>query len=100
FIAELHTVIGGFQRWGGWMVFFSLGMLISAAYAMRTIGLLFTGPVKPKMQRIADLKPHEWLASGTLAAGIVLLGLLPEPLIDISTATVTHMLGVISARLP
>jgi len=38
------------------MVFFSMGILVSAAYAMRTIGLLFTGPVKPQMQQIADLK--------------------------------------------
>lgn len=100
FIAELHTLIGGFQRWGGLMVFFSLSILISAAYAMRTIGLLFTGPVKPQMQHIADLKPLEWLASGTLVGAIVLFGLMPAPLIDLSNATVAHMLSVIGARLP
>jgi NADH-quinone oxidoreductase subunit M len=47
FIAELHAIIGGFQQWGGLMVFFSMSLLISAAYAMRTIGLLFTGPKSP-----------------------------------------------------
>jgi len=100
FIAELHTIIGGFQQWGGWMAFFSLSILISAAYAMRTIGLLFTGPVKPQMQHIPDLRPTEWLAAGTLVTGIVLFGLLPTPLIDLSSATVAHMLSVIGARLP
>ncbi|MGR8931167.1 MAG: complex I subunit 4 family protein [Gammaproteobacteria bacterium] len=100
FISELHTLIGGYQRWGGWMAFFSLSILISAAYAMRTIGLLFTGPVKPRMQHIPDLKPMEWLAAGTLVTGIVLFGLMPRPLIDLSNATVSHMLSVIGARLP
>ena len=100
FIAELHTLIGGFQQWGGLMVFFSLSILIGAAYAMRTIGLLFTGPVKPQMQAIADLKPLELMASGILVAGIVLFGLVPEPLIELSTSTVDRMLLVIGERLP
>jgi NADH-quinone oxidoreductase subunit M len=100
FNAELHTLIGGFQQWGGVMVFFSLSILISAAYAMRTIGLLFTGPVKPQMQQIADLQPLELLASGILVAGIVLFGLLPAPLIDLSAVTVNRMLTVMDERLP
>jgi len=100
FIAELHTIIGGFQQWSGLMVFFSLSILISAAYAMRTIGLLFTGPVKPQMQQIADLKPVELMASGILVGGIVLFGLLPAPLIELSAATVERMLAVIGERLP
>jgi NADH-quinone oxidoreductase subunit M len=100
FIAELHTLIGGFQQWGGWMVFFSLSILISAAYAMRTIGSLFTGPVRPQMRDIADLKSLELMASGVLVGGIVLFGLLPAPLIELSTATVGKMLAVMGERLP
>ncbi|MGZ4958100.1 MAG: complex I subunit 4 family protein [Methylomonas sp.] len=99
FIAELHTLIGGFQQWGGLMVFFSISILIGAAYSMRTIGLLFTGPVKPQMQQIADLGPLELMASGVLVGGIVLFGLLPAPLIELSTATVGRMLVVIGERL-
>lgn len=99
FIAELHTLIGGFQQWSGLMLFFSMGILISAAYAIRTIGLLFTGPVKPQMQQIADLKTPEILAAGLLAAGIVLFGLLPAPLIELSAATLAQMNKQISQRL-
>ncbi|MFA6162977.1 MAG: NADH-quinone oxidoreductase subunit M [Methylobacter sp.] len=99
FIAELHAIIGGFQQWGGLMVFFSASILISAAYAMRTIGLLFTGPVKPQMQHIEDLKTSELLAAGILVAGIVLLGLMPAPLIDLSAATVTQMNSLIGQRI-
>jgi NADH-quinone oxidoreductase subunit M len=99
FIAELHTLIGGFQQWGGLMVFFSLSILISAAYAMRTIGLLFTGPVKPQMQQIPDLNQVELMAVGVLVVGIVLFGLLPAPLIDLSGATVNRMMMIIGERL-
>jgi NADH-quinone oxidoreductase subunit M len=99
FIAELHALIGGFQQWGGLMVFFSMSILISAAYAMRTIGLLFTGPVKPQMQQIDDLKTPELLAAGVLVTGIVLFGLLPAPLIELSAATISQMNNQISQRL-
>ncbi|MDD2660692.1 MAG: NADH-quinone oxidoreductase subunit M [Methylococcales bacterium] len=99
FIAGLHAFIGGFQKWGGLMVFFSMSILISAAFAMRTIGLLFTGPVKPQMQLIADLNAPEFLAAGALVAGIVLFGLLPAPLIELSAATIAQINNQISQRL-
>ena len=99
FVAELHTLIGGFQQWSGLMVFFSLSILISAAYAMRTIGLLFTGPVKPRMQSVPDLKPVELLMSGVLVGSIVLFGILPASLIELSSETVSRMLRVIAERL-
>lgn len=91
FIAELHTIIGGFQQWGWLMALFSLGILISAAYAMRTIGLLFTGPVKPRMRQIADLQPLEMVVAGILVAGIVVFGLLPAALIELSAPTIAEM---------
>jgi NADH-quinone oxidoreductase subunit M len=99
FIAELHMVIGGFQRWGAWMALFSVTILISAAYAMRTIGHLFTGPVLPRMQAIPDLDRRELLAAGLLVGLIVLFGLLPAALIDLSAATVQQINTAITARL-
>ena len=99
FIAELNALIGGFQQWGGLMVFFSLSLLISAAYSMRTIGLLLTGPVKPKMLHIADLNTTELLAAGLLVSCIILFGLMPTVLIDLSAATITQINNQISQRL-
>lgn len=96
FVAELHAVIGGFQRWGWLMLFFSFGVLITAAYAMRTIGLLFTGPVKERMQNIADLHGAELWAAGALTAGIVGLGISPAPLIALSAATLTRLNALFS----
>jgi NADH-quinone oxidoreductase subunit M len=51
------------------------------------------------MQQIADLKTHEILAAGLLVASIVLFGLLPAPLIELSAATITRMNDQISQRL-
>jgi NADH-quinone oxidoreductase subunit M len=99
FIAELQILIGGFQQWGYWMVFFSISLLISAAYSIRTVGLLFTGHSSPAMQNIEDLKLPEMLAASVLVVSIVGFGLIPAPLIDLSTSTLKHINIMHSKRL-
>jgi NADH-quinone oxidoreductase subunit M len=98
FIAELQIFIGGFQQWGYWMVFFSICVLISAAYAIRTIGLLFTGTAKPSMQAIDDLRLPEMLAASVLVVSIILLGLAPTPLLDLSASTLKQIHSSYSKR--
>jgi NADH-quinone oxidoreductase subunit M len=99
FIAELHTLIGGFQEWGSLIIFFGLSILISAAYSMRTIGIFFTGPIKPTMKLLPDLNTTELLASVFLVTCIILLGLLPTSLIELSAATIEQINNQISQRL-
>jgi len=99
FIAELHALIGGYEQWGALMVLFSLSILIGAAYALRTLNLLFTGPVKPGMQHLEDLRAPELLAAGILVGGIVLFGLFPTPLIELSQATLGDMNRLIKLRI-
>jgi NADH-quinone oxidoreductase subunit M len=105
FIAELHTLIAGFQLFPNItvgitvMVFFSLTMLISAAYALRTIGALFTGSSSAQLQHIADLRPVELLTASILLAGIVFFGLVPAPLVEISETTLAHMHDLIKLRV-
>ncbi|MCB1984794.1 MAG: NADH-quinone oxidoreductase subunit M [Burkholderiales bacterium] len=99
FVAELHVVIGGFQQWGYLMVFLGLSILISSAYAMRTAGMLFTGPVKPQMREIEDLRIPELLAASLLVAGILFFGLWPSSLIDLSAVTIDDLSAIISQRI-
>jgi NADH-quinone oxidoreductase subunit M len=105
FIAELHTLIGGFSAFSNHnlgmvvMLCFSLSILVGAAYAIRTISLLFSGPIKQEMQHLKDLNTPELLAAGILVTGIVLFGLLPTPIIDLSTATISQMNSIISQRI-
>ncbi|MBT6042296.1 MAG: NADH-quinone oxidoreductase subunit M [Gammaproteobacteria bacterium] len=91
FIAELHTMIGGFQQWNWLMVFFSISILITASYALRTIAMLFTGPVKSDMKQIEDLRLSEMFAAGVLVLLIVALGITPAPLIHLSASAITYI---------
>ncbi len=99
FIAELQTIMGGFQQWGGLMVFFSMTFLISAAYSIRTISHLLTGPVKPNLEHLNDLNARETFAAGLLVTSIIGFGFMPSPLIELSAATITQMIHQINQRL-
>lgn len=96
FIAELHTIIGGFERWGWYIVILSIGVMISAAYAIRTVGRLLTGPVRPEMQKLKDLNPVELLSVSTLAAGIIFIGVFPATVLHFFAASVTQLSNMFS----
>ncbi len=98
FIAELHTLIGSYERWGWVAAILAIGILISAAYAVRTIGYLFTGPVRPSTRDIDDLRPHELLAASVLAAGIVLVGVYPAPALALMAASVDQFSTIFAGR--
>ena len=99
FIAELHTLIACVEQCHILSIIFVIGLLISAAYAMRTLNLLFMGPIKTKMSRLDDLRFTELLASGILVLSIVLLGLLPARWIELSTSTVSQLHSLIKQRV-
>jgi len=97
FIAELHAIIGGFETWGWIILLVSVGMLITAAYSVRTIGRLFTGPVHNRMRHIKDLQPVELTAAGVLATGIIALGIAPRPVLELMAASIMQLSTVFGA---
>lgn len=91
FVAELHALVGGFARWGGWVVLLSLAMLVSAAYAFRTVGRLCTGPVDAKMRGVPDLTRPEMLAVAILSFGTLVIGIYPAPALTLVGTTVSRL---------
>ena len=88
FIAELHALVGGFGRWGGWILIVCLGMLIAAAYSLRVIGRLCL-PGAP--MQLADMTRTESAAAALLALSILTLGLWPTPLLDLVAGSVGQL---------
>ena len=99
FVAELHVLIGGFSQWGWLMVLASVGVLLSAAYAVRTIGGLFAGPIRPELAQMPDMRPLELAAAVPLVAGLLLMGLLPAPIVALSSAKAAEW-AALFGRLP
>ena len=100
FIAGLYTLVASFQLWGWLWIFFGLNVLITAAYIIRTLSLLFIGPVKPGMPALNDLRVSELLAAGVLVLLIVGFGFAPTPLINLSTPTLAELNDLIQQKIP
>jgi NADH-quinone oxidoreductase subunit M len=74
-----------------------VGVLISAAYALRTVGRLFTGPVSPTMQQVSDLTRTEFVAAAVLTSGVVVLGVFPMPLLALVGPSVARLAQLFGA---
>ncbi len=97
FIAELQVLVGAYARWSGWLLALSIGMLVAAAYALRAIRRLSTGPERAFAGRpagvafFADLDRAESATAGLLTAGIVLIGFYPAPLLGLIASSVARL---------
>lgn len=91
FVSELHALIGAFARWRFLVVFAVAGVLITAAYSLRSIGKLFFGPYNPRWANLRDLGAREMIAAAPLGALIIGLGVAPGATIELMTATVRQM---------
>lgn len=94
FAAELHAIVGAMQRWGWAVALASLGVLVSAAYSVRAIGLVFAGPPRRGMASIADLSRIELLTSLPLALLVVGLGLAPSLALGLMSSTVDALVPI------
>lgn len=88
FVAEWHLLVGGFQQWGWLALFLSLGMIITAAYSVRTVSQLCTGPVRIQHPNLTDLTWMEGMTVAILLGWIVLLGVITAPLLHLMTGSV------------
>ena len=70
--------------------------MVSAAYAIRTVGRLFTGPVRSSMLQVEDLRRSELFAALVLAAGIIILGVLPSQALELMTPSITQFSNIFS----
>lgn len=88
FIAEVHALLGGIGRWGGWVLLLGVAMLIAAAYSLRVIGRL----CQPgEAMAIADMSRSESTAAGLLALGIVAFGVWPAPLLALIAGSIGQL---------
>ncbi len=90
FIAELHALVAGYTRWGGWVILLGLAMLVGAAYSLRVIGRLC---LKGEGMELADMTRTETFAAGLLLACIVTIGLWPAPLLELVAGSVGLVAG-------
>jgi NADH-quinone oxidoreductase subunit M len=93
FIGEFLTLIGTFRVNTAVATFATLGTILSAAYALWLYRKIIYGVLdKPALAAIKDLDYREIITLGPLAVLAILLGIFPQPLLDLSAASVAQLL--------
>ncbi|HEX4556730.1 MAG TPA: NADH-quinone oxidoreductase subunit M [Xanthobacteraceae bacterium] len=106
FIGEFLALIGTF-RINTWVATFAtLGVILSAAYALWLYRKVIFGTLKPSLAAIRDLGAREILIFAPLVVLTILFGIYPKPVLDMSAVSVTalienyhHALGGTKAAL-
>jgi NADH-quinone oxidoreductase subunit M len=106
FIGEFLALIGTF-RVNSWVTTLAtLGLILSAAYALWLYRKVIFGTLKPSLAAIRDLGAREILIFAPLVVLTILFGIYPKPVLDMSAVSVTalienyhHALGGTKAAL-
>jgi NADH-quinone oxidoreductase subunit M len=93
FIGEFLTLIGTF-RVNVWVAALATtGTILSAAYALWLYRkVIFGALTKPTLVAIKDLDYREIITLGPLVVLTILFGVYPKPVLDLSAASVAHLL--------
>jgi NADH-quinone oxidoreductase subunit M len=96
FPGELMTMIEGFGAYAWWMVVPAVGVVLAAAYNLYAVRRVSHGPLPDQWAALPDMTGREVLATGTLAVGIVALGLWPASVLALTlpfAQSVAKLLG-------
>jgi NADH-quinone oxidoreductase subunit M len=94
FVGEFMTLIGTFNVSIPTATFATLGVILSAAYALWVYRkVVFGALTKPSLASIKDLTFREGLLLFPLVALTILFGVYPKPVLDMSAASVQQLVN-------
>jgi NADH-quinone oxidoreductase subunit M len=100
FVSEFLVLIGTFTKYQAAAVAATIGIILAAIYILWMYQRTMTGPVKPGLETMPDLKARELWAIGPLLALIVVLGVFPQPVLKIINPSVHQTLAQVHSTDP
>jgi NADH-quinone oxidoreductase subunit M len=100
FVSEFLVLVGTFTRYRAAAVAATIGIILAAVYILWMYQRTMTGPVRPEVEHMSDLKARELWAVGPLIALVIVFGFVPQPLLNIINPAVHHTLVQVHATDP
>jgi NADH-quinone oxidoreductase subunit M len=93
FVGEFMVILGSFRA-SFWFAFFAgLTLVLGAAYSLWLVKRVIFGEVANRNVRdLTDINTREALVLGVLAVAVLLIGVWPQPLVDLMHASVADLL--------
>jgi NADH-quinone oxidoreductase subunit M len=100
FVGEILTMTGTYGTSTWTALFAATGVILSAVYALSLYRrVVFGDLVNPKLMGIEDLQSREVLIFAPLIVGTLILGVQPGMILNITQASVDHLVGVYRAAI-
>ncbi len=94
FVGELLTMVGAFQVSTWAAAGAALGVIFSAIYMLTLYRRVVFGPmINPDLETIQDVNMKEMITLIPLAAGTIILGIMPNLIFDITRESTLHALA-------
>jgi NADH-quinone oxidoreductase subunit M len=100
FVSEFLVLVGTFTKYQAAAVAATVGIILAAIYILWMYQRTMTGPVRPELAAMPDLKARELWAVGPLIALIVVLGVFPQPVLKIINPAVNQTLAQVHTTDP
>jgi NADH-quinone oxidoreductase subunit M len=92
FVGEFLTLLGTFKVNTWVAALATIGVILSAAYALWLYRKIILGTLRPSLEGIRDIGWRETVIFAPLVALTILFGVVPKPVLDMSAASVTQLL--------
>lgn len=100
FIGEFLVLLGTFARYVVVGVVATLGIVITAAYALKLYQKVATGPPSPAVEGIPDLRGREITALAPIVLLTLALGVFPGPVLNVINPAVDRTLEIVGVTDP
>jgi NADH-quinone oxidoreductase subunit M len=100
FVSEFMVLIGTFSRYKVPATFAVAGIVLAAIYILWMYQRTMNGPTAPEVADMPDLKPRELWAVGPLVALIIVLGVYPQPALNIINPAVKSTMSQVHSTDP
>ena len=100
FVGEFLVLLGTFARYIAVGVIATIGIVLTAAYALRLYQKVATGPPSPAVEKIPDLNAREITALAPIVLLTIVLGVYPAPVLDVVNPAVERTMQVVGVTDP
>ncbi|WP_455361282.1 NADH-quinone oxidoreductase subunit M [Streptomyces sp. SYSU K21746] len=100
FVSEFLVLVGTFARYPVIGIIATLGIVLAALYTLVLYQRTMTGPLKPGLEKLPDLRVRELVVITPLIALLIFLGVYPKPLTEIVNPAVEHTMSDVQQKDP
>jgi NADH-quinone oxidoreductase subunit M len=94
FVGEFLTLLGAFKANTAVAIFATVGVILSAAYALYLYArVIFGEMVKPSLKGLADMSAREIAILAPLVVLTIFFGVYPAPILDVTAKSVNKLVA-------